>query len=91
MARLIGGAGDRGIGDQLDHGAFELAHVRLGFRRDVIADVLGEIDAFHLGFLVENGHLGLEIGRLNIDHQAPFETGAQPLDQTGRAFGRGVA
>ena len=84
-------SGDRGIRDQLDQRAFQLANIRFGFRRDVDAHVLRQRDAFHLRFLVQNRHLGFEIGRLNVHHQAPLESGPQALHQARRAFRRGIA
>ena len=39
----------------------------------------GSCDTFLLRLLVQDGHRGLEVRRLHIDHQAPFEAGSQPL------------
>ena len=75
-------AGQRGVGDQFDQRAFQFPHVGFGFGGDEDAHVVRQRDAFHLGLLVQDGHLGFEVGRLNVGHQAPFEARAQALHQT---------
>ena len=51
------------------------AGLRAGCHED--ADVLRQVHSFGFGLLVENGHLRFEVGRLDVDLQAPFEAGPQ--------------
>ena len=45
----------------------------------------------NLGLLVENRHLRLEIGRLDIGHQTPLKTRPQTLHQSGDILRRAIA
>ena len=51
----------------------------------------GKRDAFRFGLLVEDRHLGFEVGRLDVHHQAPLEARAQAFHQAGRIIGRRIA
>ena len=91
ICSVIGVPGQRGIGDQLDQRAFQFAHVRLGLGRHEGPHVVRQLDAFRFGLLVQDGHLGLEIGRLDVGHQSPFEARAQTLHQAGNVLRRRIA
>src|ERR1017187_1315907 len=49
------------------------------------------MDILSLGLFVEDGHLGFEIGSLNIGDQTPFETRSQAFNQAGNLLGRRIA
>ncbi len=77
-----------GIRDQLNEGAFQLTHVGLGLRRDEDADVFRQVNLILFRDLVQDRHLGFEIGRLDIDHQAPLKARAEAFHQARHAFRR---
>ena len=86
------GAPDNGcVRYQLDQCTFQLPDIGSCLRRDQNADIIGQSHAFRLGFLVEDRHFGLEVRRLDIDHQAPFEARAETLDETRDVLGGTIA
>ena len=61
------------------------------FAADIHGHVVRQRDVLGLRLLLENRHFGLEIRRLNIGDQSPFETGSESLFERGNFMGRAVA
>ena len=72
-------AGQRRVGEQPDERSFELPDVRLDAAGDVERHVVGQLDALGLGLALEDRDLRLEIRRLDVGDEAPFEAAAQAL------------
>ena len=83
--------GQRRIRNQADERPLELADVRLDLPGDVDRDVVGQRDPFALRLPLENRGFRLEIRRLDVGNQAPFEPRAQPLFELGNLVRRTVA
>ena len=71
--------GERGIRDQPDQRALQLANIRFDLSGDVDGDVVGQRHRFCFGLLLQNCDLGLQIGRLDIGNESPLEPRSQPL------------
>src|SRR5204862_7998575 len=66
---------------------------------DVVADIGGDerqdlgrdaTEVLRLGLFTEDGEAGLELRRLDIGDEAPFEPGAQPVLEARDRLGRSV-
>ena len=82
--------GEGAEGDHPGERALDLADVGLDAAGDQVGDVVGQADPLDLGFLLEDGDAGLEVGRLDVGDEAPLEAGAQALLELGNLLGRGV-
>ncbi len=83
----------RGEGGERDHAieqTFELTDVRAHLAGDEQGDVVRQIGALDLGLAPQDGHLGLEIGRLDVGDQPPFEAAAQAFLERRDVARRGV-
>jgi len=74
-------------GIEFDDGAFDLTDVVSHVGGDVMDDIAIKLDTIEFTFFVYDGDFGLETGGLNIGHQSPLKTAAQPIDQTGDLVG----
>jgi len=70
---------ERAVGNQADQCALEFADIRFYFTGDVESDVVGHGDILPLRFLLDNGDLRFEVGRLDVCDQTPFEPGVKTL------------
>ena len=90
-----GGAGrparQRGVGEHARERALELADVRGHAARDG-RQQLGVVDAHAIGrhALVQDRDARLDVGRLHVDEQAPFEARAQAVVEVGDLARRAV-
>ena len=64
---------------QTHHGALEFAHIRANVGGNEKRDIRGQQDVLALGLFLQNSYLGLQVGRLNIGDQSPFEATAQAV------------
>src|SRR6185437_8516788 len=85
------GADEGRVGNQANERAFQLAHVGANVGGDVESDVGGKSDPLLLRLFLQDGYLGLQIGRLDIGNQAPLEAAAQAVLNLGQFLGRPVA
>src|SRR5207247_2188962 len=69
--------GQRRERNQSNQRSFELADVRLDFAGDVHRDVVGQRNCLGFGFFLQDRDLGLEVRRLNVSDQSPFESRSQ--------------
>src|SRR5215471_19810432 len=77
---------------QTDQCAFQFPHVRPDIRSDKQRHICRQSDFFLLGFLLQDGDLGLEVGWLNVSDQSPFKAAAQTvLDFRQLLWGRSLA
>jgi hypothetical protein len=88
---VISWPGERGVGDEPDQRPLELPDVRLDLAGDVDGDVVGQRHRLGLGLLLENRDLRLEIRRLDVGDEAPFEARPQPLLESRDLVRRAVA
>src|SRR5271166_5526581 len=79
------------VRDEADESAFELANVGTDILGDVESYVGGKRHFFLLGFLLQDGDFGFEVGGLNVGDQSPLEAAAQAVFDLGQFFGRAVA
>ena len=85
MQRLLGecevdlAAGEARVGDQADQATLELADVGAYLAGDEEGDVLGNLDPLGLRLLAQDGDLRLDVRRLDVGDQAPFEAAVQAL------------
>src|SRR4029077_3929695 len=89
-AEIYGRSGQRSVSDQPRQGALQFANVGLDRARDELSDVVGKVKTLRFGFLLEDGDLGLQIGRLDIRNQSPFKARTQALLDGGDLLGRAV-
>ena len=76
-------AGQRGVDGDLVEVTFQLADVRAHALGDEERHFLRQVEPLVLRLLAEDGHLRLEVGRLDVGGEAPFEAGAEPLFEGG--------
>ena len=84
-------SGQRGVGDESNQRSFEFANIGLDAASDVERHVVWQRYCLRFGPSLENSHFCLEIRRLNICDQSPFETRAQPLLERGNLVRRAIA
>ena len=65
--------------DEAVERALELADVGADVAGDEERDLGGQRDALALGLALQDGDLGLEIGRLDVDDESPLEARAQTV------------
>ena len=70
---------ERGIGPEPRERSFQLTDVGRDVARDEEGYLVVQWDALQIGLLLENGHPGLDVGRLDVRDEAPLEAVAQPL------------
>ena len=73
----------RGVGADADEVPLELADVAFHHRGKVERHVFREVDVLGLRLAVHDRHAGLDVGRLDVGDEAPFEPGLDPLLQVG--------
>ena len=82
----------RGVGDDANQRALELADVRRDDLGDERRHLVGHRNILALGLFPQNRFARFEIGRLNVGEQSPFESRAQArferLNLLGRTIGR---
>ena len=83
-------AGEVGKGQDAGQGAFQLADVGLHLAGDGLEDLVRHLAAGALGLGAQDGDAGLQVGRLDIDDQAPLEARAQAFLQGHHGLGRAV-
>src|SRR5262245_15989637 len=95
LSREVHGDGalvERGKRTETRQRPFQLAYVRIDVRGEENRHLLRQLDSFQLSFLSQDRDARLDVGRLDVSHQAPFEAIAQPLFEVGnllRKFIRG--
>src|ERR687887_92924 len=70
---------------------FELPDVLVELRGDEVQDLVGYLQAVAKGLHLEDGDAGLQVGRLDVNHQAGPEPAAQSLLDPAELLGRTVA
>ena len=89
---VIGDLRERGVCDDANERAFELADVRRNDLGDERRYLVGHGNFFAFGLFAQNRFARFQVGSLNVGEQSPFEPGAQPrlegLDFFGRPVGR---
>ena len=92
-ARWVGNIliGQGRVGDDADQRAFQFANVGVDLIGDVHHRFVRNVEIFRLRFLAQNGDPRLQVRRLNIGDQSPFEPGAQPFFQCRNFLRRTVA
>ena len=71
-------------------GPLQQTHVRRDIFGDEGADIVRQLEAERDGFVLDDRHARLKVGRLNIRDQAPFEPRFQTILQTQHLIGRPV-
>src|SRR6266852_7719 len=84
------GAGQRSVSQQASQRALELADIRFDRAGDEFGHLVGQWHALAFGLLLQDGDLGLQVGRLDIGDQAPLEARAQPLLNGGDLLRRAI-
>ena len=72
-------------------GPLQQTHVRRDVFGDEGADIVRQLEAERDGFVLDDRHAGLKIGRLDVCDQAPLEPGLQPVFKTEHLIGRPVS
>ena len=86
---------DRGLVQRCERGdadqrALEFADVALDAAGDELEDVVGNVEPIHLSLLAKDRDAGLQLRRLDVGDQTPFEPGPQPVLEGGQLLGRPV-
>ena len=89
-AEIYRRAGQRSVCDEPGQGAFQFPHVGFDRASDELGDVISKLEMFGLGFLLEDGDFGLQIGRLDIRDKSPFKARTQAFFDGGNLFGWAV-
>ena len=77
-------------GIELDDGAFDFADVVAHVGRDVMDDIVLQLDAVEFAFFFDNGDLGFQAGGLDICHKPPLKSATQSVDKPGDFVGVAV-
>ena len=85
--RIAGQRGERGDTIQI---TFQFPNVGSDALSDEECHLMGKIDLLLLRLLSQNGHLCLQVRRLDVGDESPLKARAQPLFQRGDLFRRRV-
>jgi len=78
------------IGEDFFDGALNLPHVRRDIFRNIVADIVGQLESETHGLVLDDGHARLVVGRLNVRDKAPFKPRFETVLQTQHLVGRPV-